>query len=85
MCIFFLYRDEARSCLSIFVFVLKTLHSQSEWISLLGRVIRMDLLYRNAVSASEALSQAGLIHSKVENFSRNNTVNHLVTRNLREC
>lgn len=55
---FFLYRDEARSRLSIFVFVLKALHSQSEWISLpgKGRVIRIVLLYRNAVSAPAALS-----------------------------
>lgn len=70
MCIFFLCRDEAHSHLPIFVFVLKILHSQSEWISLpgKGRVIRMDLLYRNAVSSSEALSFIGLIHSKAGRF-----------------
>lgn len=49
--LFFLYRDEANSLLSIFMLVLKTLSSQSEWISLprKGRIIRMGLLYRNAV------------------------------------
>lgn len=57
---FSLYRDEAHSRLSVFVFVLKALHSQSEWISVpgKGRVVRIVLLYRNAVSASAALKQA---------------------------
>lgn len=33
----FLRRDEAYSCLSIFMLVLKVLHSQSEWIMLPGK------------------------------------------------